>query len=686
MLSSRRRLLLFAFVAGLLLLVCAALTWCWRAPVFVQRRLQQATSRRVRVGSIGIGWPGRIVLRDVEIAGASPFDSKSLVHIDRAVVSLRGPAGVLTPSEVVVEGMDIDYLATTEGDNLRGLNAPRRSTSPTPTRPEKAPWPRITVHNARFRGALSLPLGRHVSIRASEVEIQRDSNGRIVAQLHPMVADAEGMLSVRARTLALDHLRGRASLVTASGVSLEVPGGGSLVDGLTLEGQWSPSGSTIELHGNEVSDRQIVATARWSPLSAEAETRLRGLPLRALGTLAGGRALGLETAKADLQARAVVDRSTLRLKFEAQGKLSAIDVLHPAIDSTPWRGQTAAFSVQGHADLAEDRLEIEDASLKALGATLKMKGAVENLRSPRGSLSVFTPPRAPLSCAALLFAQAEPIRGALDGLELQGSLGLQVSLKFDSAAWQDLSLDVSLAPICSVRSEARALADLLPVLRKPKTGQPQAGLKLPLGTYHADYVPLSKMPAHLPLAFITSEDSKFFHHQGFDPDMIRNALAQDLGNRSFDRGASTITQQLAKNLFLTHRRTLARKLEEAVLTWRLQKLLSKDRVLELYLNIIELGPGVRGVGQAARVYFGKDVADLVPLESAHLAALTPNPHVLARRFRDGQVDEGWLQRLYDLLGMMKRHHRLSPEELTAARASKLELRDLGRDPPVPRQN
>jgi hypothetical protein len=69
------------------------------------------------------------------------------------------------------------------------------------------------------------------------------------------------------------------------------------------------------------------------------------------------------------------------------------------------------------------------------------------------------------------------------------------------------------------------------------------------------------------------------------------------------------------------------------------------------------------------------------MESAHLAALTPNPHALARRFRDGQIDEGWQQRLYDLLGMMKRHRRLSAEELVATRASKLELRNLGREAP-----
>lgn len=678
--------MLSALMAGLLVLLCAAVAWYWKVPSLVQRRLERATSRRVSVGAVGLTWRGQIVLRNVEIAGAPPFDSQNLVHVDRAVVSLRGPSGLLSPSDVVVEGMDIDYLATADGDNLRGVKATRQAPSVRAAPSEKLALPSLTVHKARLRGALSLPFGSHAAIRASDVELSRDPQGRIIAELHRMVLDVQGMASLRANVMAFDLLRERSSLVSGNGVAVEIPGGGTLVDKLSLDGEWSSSGATFELSSKDAPDRQVVATARWNAQSVEIATRLRALPLRALGMLAGGRALGLETAKADLQGNTVIDRSAWRADFRGSGRVSAIDVLHPAIDSTPWRDQTLDFSLQGQASLADARLEISEASLKMLGATLKIKAAVEDLRSPRGSVSVFTPPREQLSCGPLLFAQPEPVRRALDGLDLHGSLGFEVAMKFDSTAWQDLELDVSVAPVCSVRTEARALADLLPVLRKPKDAKPSAGLKLPLGAYHPDFVPLSKMPVHLPSAFITSEDSKFFHHQGFDTDMIRRALAQDLVNRSFDRGASTITQQLAKNLFLTHRRTVARKLEEAVLTWRLQKLLSKDRVLELYLNVIELGPGIRGVKQAARTYFGKEVGDLVPLESAHLAALTPNPHALARRFRDGQVDEGWQQRLIDLLGMMKRHHRLTPEELTAARSSKLELRDLGRDSRVPRQD
>jgi hypothetical protein len=685
-LFSRRRIaILVLLLATLLGLASVALVWQWKAPPLVQRRLEQALGRRVTVASVGLTWRFEIVARDIDIAGAPPFDSKAVARIDRAIVRLRGPGGLLSPSEVLVDGMEIDYLASAEGDNLRGLSVARRSAAAAAPRSEKAALPRISVRNGRLRGSLVFAHAPRLAIRAPEVEIVRDAKGRVQAKLNRLVVDAEGLASLHASSIRLDFSGRQAAQVPAwqvsgTGVGLDIPGGGTLVDNLALDGQSSASASSFELRSNESPEPHVLATVAWSAQSAELVTKLHGLPLRALGTLAGGRALGLEAAKAQLQARVAVDRAALHANFEVDGKLSAIDVLHPAIDSTPWRGQAAAFSGRGQADLAAGRVDLDEATLKALGATVKMKGSVEDLRAPRGSLTVATPTHEPVSCAALLFGQPEPVQRALAGLDLQGNLGFSISLNFDASAWQDLRLDVAVDPICSVKSDASVLADLLPVLRKPKTAQPASGAQLPLGTYHPDFVPLSQMPVHLPLAFITSEDSKFFHHQGFDTDMIRNALAQDLGNQSFDRGASTITQQLAKNLFLSHRRTLARKLEEAVLTWRLQKLLSKDRVLELYLNVIELGPGIRGVKQAARRYFGKDVGELVPLESAHLAALTPNPHVLARRFRDGEVDEGWQQRLVDLLGMMKRHHRLSPEELATARTSKLELRDLGRDP------
>src|SRR5207302_4623890 len=124
---------------------------------------------------------------------------------------------------------------------------------------------------------------------------------------------------------------------------------------------------------------------------------------------------------------------------------------------------------------------------------------------------------------------------------------------------------------------------------------------------------------------VAAEDGKFFRHHGFDADMIRHALDHDLEAGRIDKGASTITQQLVKNLYLSGERTIARKLEEAVLAWRAEQLLDKRRILELYLNLAELAPGVHGLADGAERYFGKLPDQLSGDEAAQLAALLPAP-------------------------------------------------------------
>jgi hypothetical protein len=404
----------------------------------------------------------------------------------------------------------------------------------------------------------------------------------------------------------------------------------------------------------------------------------RDWPLRALSVVANPRGLGLDDARADLHVVASLDMERRRVPFQVDGQLRGLEIHHPAVDRTPWRDLGMEIHVSGQVATMAGRIDIESAEVRALGVHLDVKGWAELLGTPRGEFTISTPRAAPLPCSSLLAAQAQPVRQALAGLTLGGKLGVAVAFSFDAAAWETLTLDVRVDPRCTVKTEPQVLANLTPALLRNTPTAPLAP-SLPLGKYHPDFASLAEMPSHLPAAFLTSEDSRFYVHNGFDIEMIRHALVQDLETRTFGRGASTITQQLAKNLFLSPHRTLARKLEETVLAWRLHNLLGKDRVLELYLNVIDLGPGIRGVRQAARVYFGKELRRLLPIESAYLAALTPNPHVLARRFRDGHVDDGWLQRLHDLLAMMRRSGRLTGEELTASRGSKPALRRLDKD-------
>ncbi|MCC6346861.1 MAG: monofunctional biosynthetic peptidoglycan transglycosylase [Nitrospirales bacterium] len=139
------------------------------------------------------------------------------------------------------------------------------------------------------------------------------------------------------------------------------------------------------------------------------------------------------------------------------------------------------------------------------------------------------------------------------------------------------------------------------------------------------WTPLSHISPYLVKAVLISEDDKFWEHGGFDFEAIQKAVERDIRARGFKFGASTVSQQLAKNLYLTPSKNPLRKIKEAILTWRLERQLPKKRILELYLNVAEWGEGIFGIGAAARYYYGKPASALGPEESARLAAILPNP-------------------------------------------------------------
>ncbi len=140
-----------------------------------------------------------------------------------------------------------------------------------------------------------------------------------------------------------------------------------------------------------------------------------------------------------------------------------------------------------------------------------------------------------------------------------------------------------------------------------------------------DPVPLSRIPESVRRAVLVSEDAGFYGHHGFDWHEIGAAIREAWGRRELPRGASTISQQLARNLYLSPSRSPIRKLREALITRRLESRLSKNRILELYLNVIEFGRGLYGVEAAARSYFGTSVSAVTRREAAELAATIPSP-------------------------------------------------------------
>jgi monofunctional biosynthetic peptidoglycan transglycosylase len=141
------------------------------------------------------------------------------------------------------------------------------------------------------------------------------------------------------------------------------------------------------------------------------------------------------------------------------------------------------------------------------------------------------------------------------------------------------------------------------------------------------WVPYTKISPSLVRAVLAGEDSRFFDHSGFDWDEMQKALEKDWEEMKFERGASTISQQLAKNLFLSTSKNPFRKLHEALITWEMERILGKRRILELYLNVIEWGDGIYGAEAASQHYFGAPASALGPDQAAFLSAIIPNPRV-----------------------------------------------------------
>lgn len=145
------------------------------------------------------------------------------------------------------------------------------------------------------------------------------------------------------------------------------------------------------------------------------------------------------------------------------------------------------------------------------------------------------------------------------------------------------------------------------------------------------WVPYHKISPELKEAVVAHEDDEFFEHPGFNLGAIKKALIYDWKKKRFARGASTITQQLAKNLYLSPSKSIFRKLREILIAMKLERELSKQRILELYLNVVEWGPGIYGCEAAARYYFGVSAAELTPSQAQSLASILPNPKRLGRR-------------------------------------------------------
>lgn len=200
------------------------------------------------------------------------------------------------------------------------------------------------------------------------------------------------------------------------------------------------------------------------------------------------------------------------------------------------------------------------------------------------------------------------------------------------------------------------------------------------------WVRLKKVSPYLVKAVIIGEDDKFWKHDGFDFDAMKKALEKDIAEGKLKAGGSSISQQLAKNLYLSPSKNPLRKIKEAILTWRIEKNLSKKRIMEIYINVAEWGDGVFGIEAAAQYHYGKRARHLSAQEAVRLASVLPNPIVFNPRSTTGYVKK----RSRAIYRVMRRRGIVIPEyeEVMSAPDEKTEdmpvdIMGLGLDETMP---
>ncbi len=183
---------------------------------------------------------------------------------------------------------------------------------------------------------------------------------------------------------------------------------------------------------------------------------------------------------------------------------------------------------------------------------------------------------------------------------------------------------------------------------------------------NSGYVNLQFIPSYLMHAIIVSEDARFYTHNGFDLKEIKNSIKTNVEKKKLYRGGSTITQQLVKNVFLSKDKSIIRKLKEAMMTYHIEKILSKEQILEKYINVVQFGEKIYGIKQASQHYFGKHPLYLSLTESVFLAHILPNPILYSEGFNKKELTEFNTERMHDILLKLFKYNKIDELEFDHA--------------------
>jgi hypothetical protein len=404
---------------------------------------------------------------------------------------------------------------------------------------------------------------------------------------------------------------------------------------------------------------------RVMPTEARADgmVRIRGISLALIAPFAPDLPLyntevGTVSAEIELAAS-----SPQQVRIEGRLELRELALASERIASEPVEHVNLDVSGKGVWHPDERRLQIERGRVRMGEAQMLFDGELERTQDHyRVDLTAKLPPT---RCNDVVGAIPADVLDSLSHFEWSGTWSGIAHVSLDSRTLEETDLSIRVRNLCEFeRAPSWVRVERFQGPFRHRAIEPdETVFEMRTGPGTEYWVAFADISPFVVPAVISHEDGAFYEHGGFAPWAIRDALVRNLQEGRYVVGASTISMQLAKNLYLQREKTLARKVQEVILTWWLENALSKDQILELYLNVIEYGPSVYGLRHAAAYYFGREPSELSPAESAFLACMLPSPKRYHVSYERGALTRSMKSRMRRLLEHMAKRERIGPEAL-----------------------
>lgn len=699
----------------------------WAVRTRVVPRVERELGRTVTIAEVEVTH-GRVVLHDVVVAGDADAPDAPLAQVARVSAefdvwdTLRGR---MKPGHVVVQGLRGHVVRHADGsDNVSDMLARLRARMDAPDGAAAGGegGARMSLRPA------SLALG-DASFELVDVAAGvRASAGAVSASLA-----ADGSVEAELRDVAVRTEVGPGAAVGLARVTtdLAAPVERAVVrieDGDVLAGRGirlssvagtiAPEGGMalrLDLAGSYGGASDPLWTARGridvAAQTASIDVKADQFTFDRLDEVLRDSAV-VDYQETSLSAAMHVELDPARLVFDGSFRLDGLSVFHPMLSTKPVEDMQVAGDVEGHFDRATRTLAVTRGELSsgplafridgvlALPGGLEPAGAVagpggagqagagqDPAPEPGATEAIATPVRRerprlsahlvvpPLPCQRMLDAVPDGLIPYLEGFALKGTFRADVRAAIDWANLEATELD---GKVDIFGCRAREVEMEEPIAERLAGSfmhyvevERDVWLSFVVGPENPDFVPITEVSPHILNAFMTTEDSRFYEHEGFIPREFRSALIKNLESGYFMFGASSITMQTVKNVLLYREKTLARKLQELFLTWYIETQLEKDRIFEIYVNAIEYGPGLYGIGPATRHFFGKHPRDIEPVEAAYLASLLPSPKPRYRQYCEDKLWPSTVVKVQRILTYMHERNRLTDEQYEAARATPL---------------